>query len=81
MREREVGALLEAMTWCEMHRATVTWTNDVERACRVEVLAPGSHWQLLRGVGGTLVDAYRACRASWEAESMRPAWHPAALVG
>lgn len=80
-RDREVSAVLEAVTWCETHRATVTWTRDYEPICRVEVLAPGSHWQVIRGAGPTLAEAYRVCRAQWESEAVRPAWRPSALVG
>lgn len=80
-RDREVVATLEAVTWCETHRATVTWTRDYDQVCRVEVLAPGSHWQCLRGEGLTLSEAYRACRTKWESEAVRPAWRPSALVG
>lgn len=78
-RDRDVDALLEAVTWCEMHRATVSWTTGDDRLCRVEVLAPGSHWQVVRGQGSTLPLAYRACRSQFEDEAMRPAWRPAAL--
>ncbi|MCO5165375.1 MAG: hypothetical protein M9894_03280 [Planctomycetes bacterium] len=79
-RDRDVGAMLEAVTWCETHKASVTWVGDYERLCRVEVLAPGSHWQVLRGQGATLPEAYRVCRSQFEAEAVRPAWRPAALL-
>lgn len=79
-REREVAAVLDAVAWCEMHRAAVSWTGDYDRGCRVEVLAPGSHWQVLRGQGATFPEAYRSCREQFEAESVRPAWRPA-LIG
>ena len=79
-RGREVEAMLEAVTWCETHRASVSWAGDYDRVCRVEVLAPGSHWQVLRGQGTTLFEAYRACREQFEAEAVRAAWRPT-LVG
>jgi hypothetical protein len=79
-RDREIGAILEAVTWCETHKASVSWTGDYERLCRVEVLAPGSHWQVLRGQGVTLPEAYRSCREQFEAEAVRPAWRPSLLV-
>lgn len=80
-KDREAEAIVEAMTWCEMHRASVTWAGEFDRQqCKVEVLAPGSHWQSVRGVGQTLPEAYRACRAQFEAEAIRPAHRPS-LVG
>lgn len=78
-RDRESAAILEAVDWCEAHRATVTWVGDYDRLCRVEVLAPGSHWQALRGQGATLPEAYRVCRGLFEAEAVRP-WRPSALL-
>jgi hypothetical protein len=78
-RDREAEAILEAVTWCSTHRATVTWSGDYDRVCRVEVLAPGSHWQGVRGQGVTLPEAYRVCRGLYEAEAVRP-WRPSALL-
>jgi hypothetical protein len=77
-KDRGAEAIVEAMTWCEMHRASVAWTD--EQICRVDVLAPGSHWQTIRGSGVTLPEAYRACRAQYEAEAIRPSYRPS-LVG
>lgn len=78
-RDREPKTILEAVDWCETHRATVNWVGDYDRLCRVEVLAPGSHWKAIRGQGETLPEAYRVVRALYEAEAVRP-WRPSAVV-
>lgn len=78
-RDHEPAVILEAVDWCETHRATVTWAGDYDRVCRVEVLAPGSHWQAVRGQGATFPEAYRVCRGLYEAEAVRP-WRPSALL-
>jgi hypothetical protein len=66
---------VEALRWCEEHNARVTWQqSDPERPrCTVEVLAPGSSWNLLRGRGADFYAAYRAARGQWATPRSRAA--------
>lgn len=66
---------VEALRWCEEHNARVIWQqSDPERPrCTVEVLAPGSSWNLLRGRGGDFYTAYRAARGQWATPRSRAA--------
>jgi hypothetical protein len=56
---------LEALAWCAAHHARVVWRPDRDGRtyCDVEVLAPGSNWNLLRGRGPDLAEAVRVARA------------------
>ncbi|MBX3466255.1 MAG: hypothetical protein KF878_05080 [Planctomycetes bacterium] len=58
----------QALAWCEEHQARVTWQRAADEGrprCTIEVLAPGSSWNLLRGRGSDFLGAYRAARGKW----------------
>ncbi|MCO5168664.1 MAG: hypothetical protein M9894_20170 [Planctomycetes bacterium] len=78
--EREI---LECVRWCDEHGATVRWGGAGGR-CTVEVLAPGTTWNLLRGAGLTLSLACAEARArheAWAREApRRPLAAPSASV-
>jgi hypothetical protein len=66
---------VEALRWCEEHNARVIWqqTDPEKPRCTVEVLAPGSSWNLLRGRGADFYAAYRAARGQWATPRSRAA--------
>lgn len=66
---------VEALRWCEEHNARVIWqqTDPEKPRCTVEVLAPGSSWNLLRGRGADFYAAYRAARSQWATPRSRAA--------
>ncbi len=67
---------LEALAWCQEHEARVFWfraADDGQPRCSVEVLAPGSSWNLLRGRGADFMSAYSAVRGKWSTNGARSA--------
>ena len=73
MGPSDLNDLLDAIRWCTDHEATVRWgrSDDGLPVCRVEALAPSSTWNILRGEGQDLVQAYFAVRIRFEAEQHR----------
>lgn len=66
----EDQAVLEGVRWCHEHGATVRWgadRPDGEATCVVEVLAPGTDWNLLRGRGDDFLEAMLDARAKHDA--------------
>lgn len=66
----------EALAWCQEHEARVFWfraAEDGQPRCSVEVLAPGSSWNLLRGRGADFRSAYLAVRGKWSNNGVRAA--------
>lgn len=67
----EDRAILEGVRWCHEHGATVRWSGEggagADAACIVEVLAPGTDWNLLRGSGSGFLEACRAVREKHDA--------------
>lgn len=60
--------VLDAVAWCRAYSATIRWSSDRRgRLVVVEVLAPESTWNLLRGEGDTLAEAYAAVRGKYAA--------------
>lgn len=67
---------LEAIAWCQEHEARVFWFRAADTGqprCSVEVLAPGSSWNLLRGRGPDFMTAYGAVRGKWSNNGVRSA--------
>lgn len=67
---------MEALAWCQEHEARVFWfraADDGQPRCSVEVLAPGSSWNLLRGRGPDFMTAYSAVRGKWSPNESRTA--------
>lgn len=67
---------IEALAWCQEHEARVFWfraADDGQPRCSVEVLAPGSSWNLLRGRGADFMSAYSAVRGKWSTNGARSA--------
>lgn len=66
VRTSEDRAVLDGVRWCHEHGATVRWRTEAatadDAACVVEVLAPGTDWNLLRGCGVGFLEAYAAVR-------------------
>lgn len=59
---------LEALAWCEQQGARITFHRDEGRpCCTIEVLAPGSTWNLLRTRGPDFLGAIGAARGQWAA--------------
>ncbi|MCO5171357.1 MAG: hypothetical protein M9894_34070 [Planctomycetes bacterium] len=59
---------VQALAWCEEHQARVIWQRAADEGrprCTIEILAPGSSWNLLRGRGSDFLGAYRAARGKW----------------
>lgn len=83
-RDEADRQILECVRWCDEHHATVRWEGGGTR-CVVEVLAPGTSWNLLRGMGVTLVTACTEARArqeAWAREApRRPLATPASATG
>ena len=67
---------VEALAWCQEHEARVSWHRAAENGqprCSIEVLAPGSSWNLLRGRAADFIAAYRVVRGKWSATGPRAA--------
>lgn len=67
---------VEALAWCQEHEARVFWfraADDGQPRCSVEVLAPGSSWNLLRGRGPDFMSAYAAVRGKCSNDASRAA--------
>jgi hypothetical protein len=62
-----VAATFEALTWCEQQGARITFQrgDDGRMTCTIEVLAPGSTWNLLRHRGCDFLAAVGAARGQW----------------
>lgn len=82
--ETNERAILEGIRWCHDQGATVRWRAGTppERshpACVVEVVAPGTTWNLLRGCGSGFYEAYTEARdkhEAWARETPRRCRHP-----
>lgn len=70
-RASDERAIMDGLRWCQERGATVRWNADAreggEPACVVEVVAPGTDWNLLRGRGAGFLEAYADARARHEA--------------
>lgn len=62
-----VTETFEALTWCEQQGAKITFQrgDDARMMCTIEVLAPGSTWNLLRHRGSDFLSAVGAARGQW----------------
>lgn len=80
IRASDERAALDGLRWCHEHGATVRWSVEVaevgEPACVVEVVAPGTDWNLLRGSGDGFLEAYLDARAKHDAWAHEVAGRP-----